>query len=107
MTLWNAADAKVLHKLPLPANPQALAFSNDGRALAAGDEDGGVGVWDLAAAARRGVATASPAQQPSSSAVFVDRIIRAPFMEGEGGGRLLPPAPARRWSPRTRPSPAA
>ena len=32
----------------------ALAFSNDGRALAAGDEDGGVCVWDLAAAARRG-----------------------------------------------------
>src|SRR5204862_300979 len=36
VTLWNTADAKVLQKLPLPAGPQAVAFSADAQSVYVG-----------------------------------------------------------------------
>lgn len=39
VTLWNAADAKLLHKLPMPAAPQAIAFSGDSQSVFIGLAD--------------------------------------------------------------------
>jgi WD40 repeat protein len=42
LTLWNTADAKVLHKLAIPAGPQAVAFSGDAQSVYVGSADGGI-----------------------------------------------------------------
>lgn len=40
--LWNAADAKLVQKLALPANPQAVAFSADGQSVFVGLADNSI-----------------------------------------------------------------
>ena len=42
VTLWNVADAKVLQKLPMPAVPQAVAFSADAQSVFVGLADNGI-----------------------------------------------------------------
>lgn len=42
VTLWNAGDAKLLHKLPMPAGPQALAFSGDAQSIFVGLADNSI-----------------------------------------------------------------
>jgi WD40 repeat protein len=42
VTLWNAADAKALHKLPMPAAPQAVAFSGDSQSVFVGLADNSI-----------------------------------------------------------------
>jgi WD40 repeat protein len=42
VTIWNAADAKVLHKLPMPALAQALAFSADAQSVFIGLADNSI-----------------------------------------------------------------
>jgi WD40 repeat protein len=42
VTLWNVADAKVLQKLPMPAAPQAVAFSADSQSVFVGLADNSI-----------------------------------------------------------------
>jgi WD40 repeat protein/TolB-like protein len=49
--LWNVQQGQMLTSLALPGQPVALAFSTDGRWLAAADESGGVSVWQLSGVA--------------------------------------------------------
>jgi len=42
VTLWNVADAKVVHKLPMPAMPQAVAFSGDAQSVFVGLADNSI-----------------------------------------------------------------
>lgn len=42
LTLWNATDAKQLHKLPLPAEPRAVAFAIDAQSVFVGLADGAI-----------------------------------------------------------------
>jgi len=42
LTLWNATDAKVLHKLPMPSLAQALSFSPDGQSVLVGLADNSI-----------------------------------------------------------------
>ena len=42
VTLWNAADAKSLHKLPMPVAPQAVAFSGDSQSIFVGLADNNI-----------------------------------------------------------------
>ncbi len=42
VTLWNAADAKSLHKLVMPATPQAVAFAGDSQSIFIGLADGAI-----------------------------------------------------------------
>ncbi|MSQ96988.1 MAG: hypothetical protein EXR98_20875 [Gemmataceae bacterium] len=42
VTLWNAADAKSLHKLAMPAAPQAVVFAGDSQSVFIGLADGAI-----------------------------------------------------------------
>ncbi len=40
LTLWNAANAMLLHKLPMPAEPRVVVFANDAQSVFVGLADG-------------------------------------------------------------------
>lgn len=48
LTIWNAADAKVLQKIALPAAGQAVVFGPDQKSVVAGLGDGSIHVFNLA-----------------------------------------------------------
>jgi WD40 repeat protein len=51
--LWDAHTGKLLRRFPDPAGVSAVAFSPDGKLLAAGSFGGTVSIWDLASAQKR------------------------------------------------------
>jgi WD40 repeat protein len=51
--LWDAHTGKLLRRFPDPAGASAVAFSPDGRLLAAGSFAGTVSIWDVASAQKR------------------------------------------------------
>ncbi len=45
--VWNAVTGTEMFQVPLGANGNVLAFSPDGNHLVSGDQQGGIGIWDL------------------------------------------------------------
>src|SRR5262249_58081846 len=76
VTLWETSGRRPPDRLVTPGNPRSLAFSSDGAALAAVDQDGDVRIWSTAdGRVRRDLRY--PVRRRATAAVSLDRRVVA------------------------------
>jgi WD40 repeat protein len=91
---WEAASRKFANSIENPAPVSGVAFSPDGRLLAAGGADGAVTLWDLKTGGHRSVKMVSSTQAPGEQGapVSISTLAFSPdgkLLAGGGeGGRI-------------------
>jgi RNA polymerase sigma factor (sigma-70 family) len=99
--LWDAASGKELHRLPMQGRVGSVAFSRDGRILAAASlDDGDVQLWDPARGQR--LLTLRSPPDPGTPRGMIGGVAAVAF---SADGRNLVAVSRYRWGSNLRPKP--